>query len=219
MKIVITEQQLRLITEQSVIGASNYGTTDNGKKLYGDGAPPMKLSYNMDMDDIIDIVSGMIDVIPGIGNLVSGGIDITHGIAYIVRFFLSQSVEDKAEMGVMALVTLGTSFIPIGGNVTDIAIRAELKTLMKKTPHEILVTAKSMGLIKKIPINLSKDVWKYSIMVALIKIFRSSFDNVIGSAARTIASLSNKSKQLKPYMDDFVKELQDIQTIKKSTEV
>jgi hypothetical protein len=218
MKIIITQKQLRLMTEQSVIGASNYGNYDNGKKPYGSGAP-MKFSYNMDIDDIVDVVSGIIDVVPGIGNLVSGGIDITHGIAYIVRFFLSQSIEDKAEMGVMALVTLGTSFLPIGGNTTDIAIRAEIKSLLKQTPHEILVTAKSMGLIKKIPINLSKSVWKYSIFVALLKIFRSSFDNVIGSTARMLASISNKSPQLKPYMDDFVKELQDIQTIKKSTEV
>jgi hypothetical protein len=213
MKIVITEQQLkRIISEQPdsrfpVHGLSSIEQRDalsgkyDNRKMFGP---------NLDVDDYTDIVSGLLDVIPGVGNLVSGGIDITHGITYVVRFFFAKTFEEKVEMAVMAVITLGMAAIPVGGNAANMVARGEIKMLLKMTPHEILVMMKNMGLIKSAGFKLSKQVWKYSLLIALVKVCRGQLDNVIGNVSRTIASISNKSKDLKPYLDNFSTEIQNV---------
>jgi len=212
MKIVITEQQLkRIISEQpdsrfSIYGMSNQERSD---ALSGKYDNRNKLSDHLDADDYVDIVSGMLDVIPGIGNLTSAGIDVKHGITYIVRFFYAKTFEDKVEMAVMAIITLGMAAMPVGGNAANVVARGEIKMLLKKTPHEILVMMKNMGLIKSVGFNLSKQAWKYSFLMALVKVCRGQLDNVIGNISRTIASIADKSNELKPILVNFSKELED----------
>ena len=211
MKILISEQQLkRIISEQPESRFTMLGITD---KERADVLNKPKLGPGLSGDDIMDVVSGMVDVIPGIGNLVSAGIDITHGISYVVRYFFAKSMEDKVEMSVMALLTFGTSFVPVGGNAANMVIRGELKALLRKTPAEILKIAKDMGIIKGGIFNLSKEVWKYSLLIALVKIFRSKIDDVLGSVSKTLASLSNKSQDLRPYLDNYIKDIKDLQNI------
>ena len=220
MKILISERQLGLISEQS--WPSEYEKRELKKignqitsqdKL---GKVVKKLGPNLDADDYADIISGLIDVIPGIGNLVSGGIDVTHGITYLVRAFYANTIEDKVEMWVMALITMGTAFIPVGGNATNLVARGEIKMLLRKTPYEILKIGKDLGIIKKSIFNLSKQSWKYSILIALVKIFRSRIDNLFGEVSRVLATIGDKSQKLKPIMDTYIKEIKELQLIKNS---
>jgi hypothetical protein len=215
MKIVITEQQLkRIISEQPESRFAPRGLT-NKENMNALSSINRSLSPNLDVDDYTDIVSGLIDVIPGIGNLISGGIDITHGITYIVRSFYSKSIEDKVEMSVMALITLGTAFLPVGGNSANVFARGEIKMLLRKTPYEILKIAKDLGIIKKSIFKLSKQAWKYSILIALVKIFRSRLDNVLGEVSKTLATIGNKSQELKPIMDTYINEIKELQEIRR----
>jgi hypothetical protein len=213
MKIVITEQQLkRIISEQpeSRFIPRGMSAKDNMNTLSGSSR---ELGPNLDVDDYTDIISGLIDVIPGIGNLVSAGIDITHGITYIVRFSFAKTTEEKAEMAVMGLITLGMTTIPIGGNAANIAARSGVKTLLKMTPHEVLVVAKNMGLIKSAGFKLSKQVWKYSLLIALVKIFRGKLGDVVGDVTKKLTYIANNSNELKPYLNDFTKEMKDVMDI------
>jgi len=213
MKIVITEQQLkRIISEQpeSRFIPRGMSAKDNMNTLSGSSR---ELGPNLDVDDYTDIISGLIDVIPGIGNLVSAGIDITHGITYIVRFSFAKTTEEKVEMAVMGLITLGMTTIPIGGNAANIAARSGVKTLLKMTPHEVLVVAKNMGLIKSAGFKLSKQVWKYSLLIALVKIFRGKLGDVVGDVTKKLTYIANNSNELKPYLNDFTKEMKDVMDI------
>ena len=218
MKILISERQLGVISEQS--WPSEYEKRELKKvdnqiasqdKL---GKVVKKLGPNLDADDYADIVSGLIDVIPGIGNLISGGIDITHGITYVARAVYAKSTEDKVEMSVMALLTLGMAFVPIGGNAANMVARGEIKTLLRKTPYEVMKIAKDLGIIKKPLFNLSKVVWKYSLLIALVKIFRGRLDNAIGEVSRILTSIGNKSQDLKPIIDTYIKDMNELKTLK-----
>jgi hypothetical protein len=219
MKILISERQLGVIGEQS--WPSEYEKRELKKignqisaqdKL---GKVVKKLGPNLDADNYTDIVSGLIDAIPGIGNLVSGGIDIAHAITYIVRAFYSKTIEDKVEMSVMGLITLGSSFIPVGGNASNLIVRGEIKMLLNRTPYEILKIGKDLGIIKKKIFNLSKQAWKYSLLIVLIKIFRSSLDNLFGEVSRVLATIGDKSQELKPIMDTYIKEIKELQEIRR----
>lgn len=211
MKILISEQQLKYImSEQPESRFTMLGITD---KERANVLNKPKLGPSLSADDIADVVSGIVDAVPGIGNLVSAGIDITHGITYIIRYFNAETTEDKVQMSVMALLTFGTAFVPVGGNAANMVVRGELKTLLRKTPAEILKIAKDLGIVKRNIFNLSKEVWKYSLLIALVKIFRSKIDDVLGSVSKTLTSLSNKSQDLRPYLDNYIKDIKDIQNI------
>jgi hypothetical protein len=213
MKILISEEQLkRIISEQPESRFAPRGMTDKEQR---DALNRSILGPNLDADDYTDIVSGLIDVIPGIGNGISGAIDITHGITYIVRYFYAETIEEKVELAVMGLITLGMSFLPVGGNATNILARGEIKTLLKKTPYEVRLMAKNMGLIKSAGFQLSKQAWKYSFLIALVKIFRGQLDNVLGDVSKTLTSIANKSKELTPILQNYmttINELKNIQT-------
>lgn len=226
MKILISERQLNIINEQwyndpkhpewRVHAPTDYERRELKKidnqmvaqdKL---GKVIKKLGPNLDTDDYVDIVSGMLDAIPGIGQIASGTIDITHGITYVVRFFFAKTLEEKVEMAVMAVITLGMAAVPVAGNSANVVARGEIKLLMRQSPYEIRLALKNMGILKSAGFKLAKQPWKYSLLLAFVKVTRGQLDNVIGNVSRTIASISDKSSELKPYLDNFSKEMNDV---------
>lgn len=214
MKYIITESQLKTIMMEQ--GFSTDYERRELKKVDNQVAAQNKLGKlgpNLDADDYADIVSGLVDAVPGIGNLISIGIDVTHALTYVVRYFFANTTEEKIEMSLLAVVTFASSLIPVGGNAANVATRMEIKSLLKKTPFELRVIMKNMGILKSAGFNLAKEPWKYSFMIALVKIFKSKAADALAFVSSKLANLSNKSKELKPYIDDFNTQIKDVQTM------
>jgi hypothetical protein len=108
MKIIITESQHNFLLEQMLepgdIGYEVKKPTKAQQKRSDDYAEdggiknePTNVSLkgftlkDMSVDDLVDIISGLIDGIPGIGNLISAGIDVSHALSYGVRFLYSKN--------------------------------------------------------------------------------------------------------------------------------
>jgi hypothetical protein len=207
---VINEQVKATLTPSNQ--SSNLQLTTN-VQARNDNYRKNELGPNLDADDIADIVSGLVDVIPGIGNLISAGIDVTHGLTYVVRYSFAKTMEEKIETSLMAIVTFATAMIPVGGNAANVFAKQEIKSLMHTTPYQLRVIAKELGLIKFAGWDLAKQPWKYSFVIALVKIFKSKTADALTSVSTTLANLSNNSKDLKPYIDDFNKQIKEAQTL------
>ena len=114
MKYIITESQLKTIMMEQ--GYSTDYERRELKKVDNQVAAQNKLGKlgpNLDADDYADIVSGLVDAVPGIGNLISIGIDVTHALTYVVRYFFAKTTEEKIEMSLLAVVTFASSLIPV----------------------------------------------------------------------------------------------------------
>ena len=72
---------------------------------------------------------------------------------------------------------------------------------------------KNLGILKSAGFNLAKEPWKYSFVIALVKIFKSKAADALVTVSNKLASLSNKSKELKPYIDNFNTQIKDVQTM------
>ena len=218
MKYIITESQFKTIIMEQ--GFSTDYERRELKKIDNQinaqnklGKVVKKLGPNLDADDYADIVSGLVDAIPGIGNLISAGIDVTHGLTYVVRYFFAKTTEEKIEMALLAIVTFATALIPVGGNAANIAARVEVKSLLHKTPYELRLIMKNLGILKSAGFNLAKEPWKYSFVIALVKIFKSKAADALATVSNKLVGLSNKSKELKPYIDNFNTQMKEVQTM------
>jgi hypothetical protein len=203
MKFIITESQFKMLLEQKSdnlmpFQPEKFGYRKDDPKTLEPAlkkqSETIKNIANLNPDTLVDIVSILFDGIPGIGNLVSAGIDITHALTYLGRFFLNNNEDSKIENGVMAIITFGSTFIPIGGNSLNIIARQGIRQTIKQTPKELLVIAKKIGLYDKTVFLLSKTKWKYSILLALARItVNTSLDNFL-------YDVSNKLSELKKYI-------------------
>jgi sulfur relay (sulfurtransferase) DsrC/TusE family protein len=174
MRYIITESQYRLIKEQNLL----------------------KDLSSLSLDDTIDYISAAIDVVPGIGNLVSAGIDLSHALSYVVRFFHSTSDESKVEYAVLALLTFGTAFIPFGGNAIPIMARKGVKGILNLTPAEIMMMGQKLGVVDKTKFFLSKKTWKYNLLLALAKIMRSELTEFLIAIGKKLTEVYNKIKNI-----------------------
>ena len=188
MKYLITESQLIRLKEQEFEG--RYETQYN-KEFMKKNAP----TYNfpsLTLDDTVDVISGLIDGVPGIGNLISAGIDIIHSLAYAVRFYNAKTDDERIEMATMGIITLGAAAFPVQGNALTIASRQGVKAVIKKTPQEILLIGKQLGLYNKTVVILSKTKWKYNLLLVLAKIVGWQFTGVLTDAVKYVKDLINK---------------------------
>ena len=144
---------------------------------------------NLSFDDLVDVVSAAIDGVPGIGNLISLGIDLTHTIAYFVRFHLTNNDEEKIEYGTLGIVTLAGTFIPVGGNALPIIARQGVKQVLRHTPNEILLIGKKLGIYNQTVLFLKKSKWKYSLLLLLIKVLGDE-------AAESLTVVTKKLKEV-----------------------
>lgn len=188
MRYIISERQYKLLSEQPP-------ETIMDRR----GASIQKLSKdlgNLSFDDTVDIISAVFDTVPGIGNVISLGIDALHGISYIIRFVYSETTEEQIENGSMAIITLGTSYLPVGGNAASILMRKGIKDVLRYTPSEIMMLGQKLGLVDRTRIFLSKKVWKYSLLLLLAKIFRSELSECIVVIVERLNQIYEKIKNV-----------------------
>lgn len=167
--------------------------------------------WDISIDNIVDIVSAIIDVIPGIGNLVSFVIDILHSISYFIRSKMGDD-ESKIENYVGGIITAGFAFIPTpAGNMASIAVKGGLKKILSHTPKQVYDIAVKLGLANP-KIFLSKDSWKYGLLLLLKGLFKEDLENTlsdfitkVGNAVdSTIKSIIEYDGWETPEFSDYV---------------
>ena len=159
---------------------------------------PVEKNNFSNTDNLVDVVSAAIDVIPGIGNLISTGIDITHGLTYILRYFSAKNDEEKLSFFLKAFITFTTSFIPVGGNVINLTSNVAIKQVLQKTPKEILLVGQKLGLLKQTTIFLQKGKWKYSLLLLLTKIFKNTLVDVFIKVINLLDDIIKKINKKNP---------------------
>jgi sulfur relay (sulfurtransferase) DsrC/TusE family protein len=175
----------------------------------------------LSFDDVVDVISGIIDGVPGIGNLISAGIDVSHALSYGVRFFYAKNDDEKLEMATLGVVTLGAAALPVAGNALPIMARQGVKSVLRKTPEEILLIGKKLGIYKQTVLLLSKTKWKYNIILVLAKIFGyemiESLTKVVKYVRDLMLKINNSDikralKSLLELLDDILSDVNSINT-------
>ena len=206
MKYIITESQYNFLVEQSdsrmpfqpeTLGYKQ-GDSSTIKKSTAGLKQSLDDFKNSSTDDIIDIISALIDGIPGLGNIVSLGIDVIHALSYFVRLFFADSENEKIEFATLGFLTLATSVIPIGGNSANLVARHGLKSVMRMTPVEIYQVGKRLGLLRQTQVFLTKAGWKYKWVLVLAKIFGHELLEVL---SKVLVKLNDILKNIKKYKE------------------
>jgi hypothetical protein len=149
-------------------------------------------------DDTVDVISAMIDGIPGVGNIVSLGIDVIHALSYFVRLFFADTENEKIEYATLGFLTLATSVIPVGGNSANLVARQGLKSVMTMTPVEIYRVGKGLGLLPDMLLQFTKKGWKYKWLLVLTKIFGHEVLEVL---SKVTVKLNDILKNIKKYKE------------------
>ena len=216
MKIIITESQYRQLFEQP----DEKSDTQYNKELMRKNNKSVSLD-NLSFDDVVDVISGIIDGVPGIGNLISAGIDVSHALSYGVRFFYAKNDDEKLEMATLGVITLGAAALPVAGNALPIMARQGIKAVLRKTPEEILLIGKKLGIYKQTVLLLSKTKWKYNIILVLAKIFGyemiESLTKVVKYVRDLMLKINNSDikralKSLLELLDDILSDVNSINT-------
>lgn len=156
----------------------------------------MKNISSLSVDDTVDVISAVVDGVPGLGNLISLGIDLIHTLSYVVRFSYSKTDEEKIEFATLAFITLGSSFIPVGGNSLPIIARQGVKSVLSKTPKEILMIAKKYGLYNGTTFFLQKGRWKYSLLLLLARIIGDELAEFLNLVTQKLNTIYDKIKNV-----------------------
>jgi sulfur relay (sulfurtransferase) DsrC/TusE family protein len=131
----------------------------------------------------------------------------------------------KIENAVLGIVTLGAATIPVAGNALPVITRSGIKAVLKRTPEEILLIGKSLGLYKKTIFLLSKTKWKYNILLVLAKIcgteMLETLTNVVKYIKDLIQKITNVSvkKSLQLLLSVLDEILTDTESIKTAKEI
>lgn len=168
---------LPLLTEQNEYRgtASSVLSTDDENRL---SELNDDTGWGISIDTIVDIVSAIIDVVPGIGNLISFVIDILHSISYFIRSEMGDD-ESRIENYVGGIITAGFAFIPTpAGNMASIAVKGGLKKILSKTPREVYNIAVKLGIANP-KIFLIKDSWEYGLLLLLKRLFQEDLENTL----------------------------------------
>jgi hypothetical protein len=176
-KLVITEEEKKHILglyEQSMGGFLS--------PQYVSMNPPK----DVDVDDVVDLASLSLDVIPGIGNLASSAIDVLHSASYYYRYTTESNEDKKMENLFLATSNLLFATIPIAGNLYAMGIR---KFIKKFTPAQI---KKLLGI--PVGIDLGKNIWNYCLIAWLKKYFASNFEEKMGESISRIKNFLNDKK-------------------------
>ena len=209
MKIIITESQHNFLVEQNMSGWAKDLPPATAMEVAKGWSKPLD---TLSLDDLVDIISGIIDGVPGIGNLISAGIDVSHALSYGVRFFYAKDDDEKIEMSTLGIITLGAAALPVAGNALPIIARQGVKAVLRKTPQEILLIGKKLGLYKQTILLLSKTKWKYNIILVLAKIFGYEMVESLTKVVKYVRDLMLKIKnsEIKRALKSLLELLNDI---------
>ena len=141
--------------------------------IQGDQAVSANPSINESFSDYetlidigVDIISGILDGIPsGITQGASFTIDLLHTISYGIRSYLSDTPFNKIKYIALTILGAVSQFLPLAGNMTNVAAIRRLDGILKISPFKITKAVK--GLVgKKVPLThwsrLSK--WKINLI-------------------------------------------------------
>ncbi len=195
MKYIITKSQYKILMEQPIGLAPVGGYEWQKPKVINKSFDQLK---TLSVDDTVDVISAMIDGIPGVGNIVSLGIDVIHALSYFVRLFFADTENEKIEYATLGFLTLATSVIPAGGNSANLVARHGLKSVMTMTPVEIYRVGKGLGLLPDMLLQFTKKGWKYKWLLVLAKIFGHELLEVI---SKVFVKLNDILKNIKKYKE------------------
>jgi len=191
MNILVTEQQLKFIHEQMdsrmPFQPETMGFVPGKPETVRTSADNLKnITKNVDIDTIVSLISGVLDGVPGAGNLASFVIDEIHAITYLIRAVFTAGYE-RTENLILAVMTAAFGLFPMGGNVAMLTTRQGIKTILKQTPDSIQKWAMKNGIINY-RILFGKGMFKYSIILLLVRIFKDQ-------TAETIAKNIDKVEE------------------------
>jgi len=154
-----------------------------------------KLFESIDFENWIDlatdILSGILEGFPGIGQVASVTVDVLHTVSYILRFIFASDEMSKIKYLALAGLGLITSFIPISGNVANIAGRSTIGNILKVGPNKIYkYIAKLKG--KNLPLShwSTFSKWKVNFVYVLLKIVGNFGEDIFVKLAKIFSDLS-----------------------------
>jgi|LakMenEpi03Aug12_release.lakeMendotaPanAssembly.Ray.scaffolds.fasta_scaffold102588_2 hypothetical protein len=175
-------------------------------------------SSDMDWDNLVDIVSLAIEGVPGIGTVVSAGIDLTHGLSYVIRWFTTKEEDEKIEYGLMATITLISCLIPGVGNASNIIARGGIKKILKQTPDSIITLAREAGILEKPIIDLvKKSRWQYSIALFLGRYVSYQYLQNLTNFLNKLTNLKSKDNLLNTAIKKIISDIESTQEYLKFT--
>lgn len=175
-------------------------------------------STEMDWDTLVDTVSLAIEGIPGVGTIASAAIDLSHGLSYLVRWYLTKNEDHKIEYGLMSCITLASCFIPGVGNAGNIIARGGIKKVLKQTPTSVIEMARKAGIVEKPVIDLmKKSRWQYSLALFLGRYVSYQFLQDLGGFIQKIDLLNTKNQTINSALKSLVTDLKVIQQYLKVT--
>jgi hypothetical protein len=135
-------------------------------------------------DFTVDVASGFLDSIPGIGNLASLGVDLTHTASYFLRGYYSKDESYKSEMYWKGIVSGILSFVPVVGNV--------LKVGFVKTFDDLLSAPDN---VKKILNSIGINTKGSGQNISVLEVFLASLANILSNY-----SITNIFLKIKEYL-------------------
>jgi hypothetical protein len=189
MKILVTEKQIRFINEQMdsrmPFQPETMGFVPNKPETVSTASDNLKKTVkDINPDDIVNIISAVLDGVPGVGNLVSFVIDEIHAITYLIRAVFTTGYE-RTENLILAVLTAAFGFAPMGGNIALLGSRQGIKTILKQTPDSIQRWAIKNGIINY-RVLFGKEMFQYSAILLLVRLYK---DDSVETIAKNIAKI------------------------------
>jgi hypothetical protein len=170
-------------------------------------ATQVNSSYGVEgiLDFVIDLVSSVIDTIPGIGNSISFGIDILHTLSYAIRTYLHEDENDKIKNGFMFVASLGTAFIPVGGNFANVLAKVGLDKSLKLAPSAVVRLSSKKWFNTPIKRWAMTTKWEFNFLFVLARYLGDTVIEKLSNMQKSIKSVYDKViPKLKMWVDDII---------------
>jgi hypothetical protein len=170
-------------------------------------ASSINSSYDVEgiLDFVIDLVSSVLDTIPGLGQGISFGIDMLHTLSYAIRAYLYEDENAKIKNGVMFGASLGTAFIPVGGNVANILARVGIDNSLKLAPSAIVKLTSKKWFDTSLKRWAMTTKWKFNFLFVLVRYLGDSAISTIADMHKSIKQIFDKViPKLKQWVSDSI---------------